>query len=400
MAIAPLKGIRVLDFGQVWAGPLLGVYLGDFGAEVIQVVSVARSAVQATAGVAGEPGPIAYSSLGRNRKAITLDPTNAAGQEVFQRLVAASDIVFDNFSPRAARKLGITYELLRQVNSRIIVCSMSAAGQSGPWSDLLTYGPSLTALYGIKSLLGYAGESRIQEDVADLDPTAATYAFIAVLAALRARERTGEGQLIDMAQGEAGLASLAEAFLEYSFNGRELGPSGNRNRRMAPHGIYPCLGEDRWISIAVDSEAAWHALCGVLGRPDLASDDRFVTMFRRLGNQDALDVAIGALTASQDAEELTERLQATGVAAYPVLDSFGVIANDQLAFRRAGYAVAAEGITPEQVVNPTPWRMVGSPPTVYSPARPLGADNDYVYDTILGMGAAERAKFSARGAFG
>ena len=400
MTIAPLAGIRVLDFGEVWAGPLLGVYLGDFGAEVIQVVSVSRAAVQATAGMASEPGPIAYSSVGRNRKAITLDPTNPAGQEIFQRLVAVSDIVFDNFSPRAARKLGIDFERLHDVNPRIIVCSMSAAGQTGPWSDLLTYGPSLTALYGIKSLLGYAGESRIQEDVADLDPTAATYAFIAVLAALRARERSGEGQFIDMAQGEAGLASLAEAFLEYSLTGRELGPTGNRNRRMAPHGIYPTVGDDRWISITVDSEVAWHALCSELGGTTLANDDLFATMFRRMGNQDALDAEIGALTVARDAEELTERLQAVGVAAYPVLDSFGVIANDQLAFRRAGYAVDAPGISAEQVVNPTPWRMAVSPPTVYSPARPLGADNDYVFDTILGLSLKERADLQARGAFG
>jgi crotonobetainyl-CoA:carnitine CoA-transferase CaiB-like acyl-CoA transferase len=197
-------------------------------------------------------------------------------------LVAVSDVVLDNFSPVGRRKIGLDYSRLRQVNPRIIVAALSAAGQEGPWSDVLTYGPSLTALYGMKSLLGYAGESELQEDVADLDPIAATYATVAILASLRARERTGEGQFIDMAQGESGVATLAEPVLEYTMNGRVMGPMGNQHRMMAPHGIYPSAGDDAWVSIAVDSEAAWQSLCTVLHCTELCEDSRFVDMSVRL----------------------------------------------------------------------------------------------------------------------
>ena len=399
--IAPLKGLRVLDFGQVWAGPLLGVYLSDFGAEVIQVTSAARAAVQASAGSGvAETDARIYSNLGRNRRAITLDPSTEAGKALLHRLVAVSDIVFDNFSPRAALKLGLDYSVLSEVNPRVVVCSMSAAGQRGPWSDVLTYGPSLTALYGLKSLLGYAHETTIQEDVADLDPTAATYALIAVLAALRARERTGRGQFIDMAQGEAGVAGLAEAVLEYGLNGRVMGPTGNRHRAMAPHGIYPTSAEDSWISISVDSERAWHELCRVLACDQATRDPRFRTMFNRLNHQDELDALVGERTAGHDKFELTEALQAAGVAAFPVLDAYGLVVDEQLSYRRARYAVAVEGIEPSDILNPTPWLMAASPPTVYGPSRPVGADNDYVFRELLGLEDIEMSSAQKWGAFG
>jgi crotonobetainyl-CoA:carnitine CoA-transferase CaiB-like acyl-CoA transferase len=381
----PLAGIRAIDFGQVWAGPLLGQYLADFGAEVIQITTRERAAVQLSGG-AGTAGlsPISYSNMGRNRRSFALDTTSEEGRKLFHRLVAASDIVFDNFSPRGASRVGIDYATLSAVNPRIIVASLSAAGQDGPWRDLTTYGPSLTALYGIKSLLGYAGETEIQEDVADLDPTAATYAFIAVMAALRARERTGVGQFIDMAQGEAGMASLAEAVLEYTLNGRVMGPTGNRHRALAPHGIYPTAGDDCWISITVDSERAWDVLCQALGSEALAGEERFRTMYRRLQAVDALDGAIGAATVNFSAQDLTARLQEAGVAAYPVLDTYGVVSDPQLAYRRARCGVAVASLTPEEVYNPTPWLLSATPPTVYGPSRAVDADHEYVLDEVLG----------------
>ena len=387
----PLAGIRAIDFGQVWAGPLLGQYLSDFGAEVIQVTTPERAAVQLTGG-AGTAGlsPISYSNMGRNRRSLALDTTSASGRELFHRLVAVSDIVFDNFSPRGAGRVGIDYATLSAINPRIIVASLSAAGRDGPWRALATYGPSLTALYGIKSLLGYTGETSIQEDVADLDPTAATYAFVAVMAALRARDRTGVGQFIDMAQGEAGMANLGEAVLEYTLNGRVMGPTGNGSRSMAPHGIYPAAGDDAWIAIAVDSESAWDGLCTTLGAGALATGGRFRTMYRRLRAVEAVDAGIAALTASFDAHDLAARLQAAGVAAYPVLDTYGVVADPQLAYRRALHGVVVAGLTANEVFNPTPWLLSETPPTVYGPSREVGADNGYVLGEVIAPPSRDR----------
>lgn len=384
---SPLAGIRVLDLGQVWAGPLLGVYLADFGAEVIRVETGARAGLQSGAPQPStDPAlPQSYEGLARNRRSVSLDLAHPYGRDLLLRLAGVSDIVFDNLSPRALRKLGIGYETLRQVNPRIIVASLSAAGQHGPWADVLTYGPSLTALYGIKSLLGYAGETAIQEDVADLDPTAATYALIAILAALRWRDRTGEGQFIDMAQGEAGVAALAEPVIDYTWNGRVAGPTGNRHRTMAPHGIYPTAGEDAWISISVDGDAAWRALCAIAGRPSCADDPRFHDTYARLQHQAELDALLDDWFKAFDARELAGHLQEAGVAAFPVLNTLGVIADEQLEHRRTNVRIAVEGTAVTHLLTGTPWGLSATPPTVYGPARPIGADNAYVLGTVLGL---------------
>jgi crotonobetainyl-CoA:carnitine CoA-transferase CaiB-like acyl-CoA transferase len=398
----PLEGVRVLDFGQVWAGPLLALFLADFGAEVIRITSPAREAVQPGVGAqVFDPADVrAYDGLYRNRVNLSLDPTTEAGREILDRLVAVSDVVLDNFSPVGRSKLGLDYSRLRQVNPRIIVAALSAAGQSGPWSDVLTYGPALTALYGIKSLLGYAGESELQEDVADLDPLAATYATVAILASLRAREQTGEGQFIDMAQGESGIATLVEPVLEYTMNGRVMGPTGNQHRVMAPHGIYPSAGDDSWVSIAADSEAAWQSLCTVLHCTELREDSRFLDMSVRLQHRDELDSLLSACTESRDAVELTAELQQAGVPSYPVVKTLGALADPQLCFRRELVRIAVDGIPASGLFTGTPWRMSESPPTIHTPAKEVGADNDLVFRDILGMTDEEVERAAAAGALG
>jgi len=396
--VGPLTGLRVLDLGQVWAGPLLGLYLADFGAQVIKVESVARNAIQG--GARPTPpatDPSAYDSLVRNRLSVSLNLTNPAGQEMFHRLVEVSDVLFENFSPRGARKLGLDYAILREINPRLIMASLSAAGQTGPWSDVMTYGPSLTALYGIKSLLGYPGDTAIQEDVADLDPTAATYALVAILAALEARDVSGVGQFIDMAQGEAGAAAMAEAFIEYEMNGRIMGPMGNRHRTMAPHGVYQTAGNDKWIAIAVDSEHSWRALCSILNATELQSEARFADTYGRLQNVEELDARLSALTGSWDAEQLSDDLQAAGVASYPVIAPLQTFTDQQLAFRREHALVDVEGVTAGQVFTATPWLLSASPPHIYASPRPVGADNAFVFKDVLDLTEKEISAIQAAG---
>ena len=394
--VAPLAGIRVLDLGQVWAGPLLGQYLADFGAEVIKVANPEREAMQSGPNVVLDPAdPIAYDGFGRNRLSVSVDLTTPDGREILDRLIAVSDVIFDNFSPRGVKRLGLDNERVRAINPRIVQASLSAAGQYGPWSDLVTYGPALTALYGIKSLLGYEGESKIQEDVADLDPTAATYACVAIMAALQARDRSGEGQFIDMSQGEAGATALAEAVLEYTMNGRVMGPNGNRNRTMAPHGFFATAGDDAWISIAVDSDEAWRQLCEVLEIADLASDARFAEAAARLEHRGELDALLTKRTEAWGASQLAERLQAVGVASYPVLDLYGALSDPQLAHRRELISVAAPGIDASRIFTATPWRMSESLATIRMPAKAVGEDSELVFREVLQMTDEEIARTTA-----
>lgn len=246
-----LDGIRVVDQGHVWAGPLLGMFLADLGAEVIKVGAPHRrsgvsmgSQRTPVGNIGGDRGdtpaddPRAFHGLDRGKMSVSIHLGDPRGVEVYKRLVAVSDIVLENFSPRVMPSLGLGWETLREVNPRLIMISLSATGATdAPWRDLVTYGPSLAALYGLKSLLGYAGDPQPREDTADLDPTAAGHAMVAVLAALEHRERTGEGQFIDLAQGEATLQRAAEPLMDY----RErpaLPASATRGSRHAPHGLF------------------------------------------------------------------------------------------------------------------------------------------------------------------
>ena len=226
----PLSGIRVVDHGHVWAGPLLGMSFRDMGAEVIKIQTPGTSSGVSMAGQ-GMPGTATeqvdthdqmnYHTLDRGKKSLTLNLKTSEGKEIYKRLIKLSDVVIENFSSRTMGSLGLSYKVLNELNPRIIMASLSATGSSpGPWKELVSYGPSLSALYGIKSLLGYQDSDQPVEDQADLDPTAAGHAFLAILAALEMREETGVGQHIDMSQGESGIQRIAEPIMDFFFNGR------------------------------------------------------------------------------------------------------------------------------------------------------------------------------------
>lgn len=386
----PLEGVRVLDLGQVWAGPQLGCYLGDMGAEVVLIQSAPRAAVSpgllAIDGVTDPEDPRAYNGLGRNRLSVSLNLAHPDGRAIFLRLVEQSDVVFDNFSPRAIRELDIGYDVLAGVNPKIIVASLSATGREGQWSDLLTYGPSLAALYGYKSLLGYPEDGLLQEDISDLDPTAATFALVPILAALRSRRRTGKGEFIDLAQGAALLAMLAGPVLDYTMNGRVSGPTGNRHDLMAPYGVYPAAGADAWVAIAVDTDAAWVSLCRVMGHAGDPAAAVYASGYSRLRHRHDVDDLLGRWTASWDAEELAGALQEAGVGSYPVVDTYGALNDVQLEHRRDGrFAVDGATITSAEIYTGMPWRFSLTPPQIRSGVKPIGADNALVLQGILGL---------------
>jgi benzylsuccinate CoA-transferase BbsF subunit len=238
----------------------------------------------------------------------------------------------------------------------------------------------------MKSLLAYHDDpTAILEDVADLDPTAATYAFFGALAALMYRERTGKGQYIDMAQGEAGFCSLGEAAMDYVMNNRVARPHGNRHPTMAPHGMYPCAGDDEWIAIAVETDDEWENLRQVMGVPAWSGDERFVDCFGRLQHQDEIDACLGAWTRNFAAQELSERLQAAGVAAFPLFTVLRIFQDPHYVARRRTVQTAAEHIDHELVVYGIPWKLSGTPGAIRRPTVPTGTDNNYVFGGLLNL---------------
>ena len=409
----PLDGIRVIDHGHVWAGPLLGMMMADLGAEVIKVgpphrqSGVSMGGRQSPVGsLGGDRGatppddPRAFHGLDRGKISIAIHLGDPRGLELYKRLIARADVVFDNFAPRVMPSLGLDYQTLSAVNPRIIMASLSAAGATpGPWRDLVTYGPSLAALYGLKSLLGYAADPQPREDTADLDPTAAGHAFIAVLAALEYRERSGKGQFIDLAQGEATLQRAAQPLMDYLLNRRDAGPQGNRSAGLAPHGVYPAHGDDAWLAIVVRSDDEWASLrqlaAGALDNPGW---DRAL---HRLQDQDALDDALAAWTRTHDAATLAERLQQAGVPAFPMMSPIDLLTDPDFAsLNAAAIDLSAEAAAPARngaLYVGTPWKMQRSPAALRAPTPNRGEHDDYIYGDLLGLTDSERSELREAG---
>ena len=390
----PLSGYRVVDFSWVWAGPLLGELLADMGAEVIKVETNKRlDSARLTPGrsTVGPETDFVFHSMNRNKLGITVDMTDPRGAKLIRELISISDVALDNFSPMGLKKLNLQYEELSQANPQLVMISLPAAGQHGPLSNIVTYAPSLGALCGYSSIIGYPGERVLGEQTPYLDVTSSIHGAFAVLSALYYRERTGKGQYIDMAQIEVGASVIGEAFMEYFMNGRVLGTMGNRSPTMAPHNNYPCLGEDRWVSIAVDTEEEWRSFCAALGNPPWVKQKRFSDKFNRQRNLEELDRLVSAWTINLSNYEVMDILQKAGVAATPCLDLTERFSDPHYAVRGTHLQVEhpATGI---DIIAGIPFKLSGTPGEVRCPAPMLGQHNNYVFRELLGRTESEIAQ--------
>jgi crotonobetainyl-CoA:carnitine CoA-transferase CaiB-like acyl-CoA transferase len=322
----PLAGIRVADFTWAIAGPQAARVLADLGAEVIRVENEAHLD-SSRLGSQGDRETDSYNTrplfnnLNRNKLSITANLNHPSGRAVVERLIAASDVLVENFSAGVLVRLGLGYDRLRELNPRIIAASLSGFGQTGRDARYITWGHVAGAVSGCAAMSGLPGYEPASWGHSYLDHVAGFHGAIAVLMALRHREQTGAGQYIDISQIETGMTLCGVPVLDFQVNGRPYERVGNRSRHpaVAPHGAYRCRddedGNDRWIAVAADTEAQWGALCGALGLDEAASDPRFATNEGRVAHQDVLDALIGARTRGLDALELMYTLQAVGVTA-------------------------------------------------------------------------------------
>ncbi len=399
----PLEGIRVVDFCWVYAGPLMTFILGDLGAEVIKIESrkrldgtrLGRSIVGDRARVDAtdkellpELQPLNHG-LNRNKLSLTVDIADPRGLDLIHRLVRAADIVADNFAAGVMERRGLGYDELRQIKPDIIALSLSGAGQTGPLRDVLAYANTLAPLSGLGQLIGYDGEAPLGVTYpAFADANASIRAAGALLAALYHRNRTGEGQCIDVSEWECALMGIEEALFDYQWNGRITGPKGNHHARFAPHNTYPCVGKDQWVSIVVRNETEWAAFRQALGDPLWAAEERFADAYQRQQNLAVLDRHIAAWTREQTAQEVTTRLQAVGVPAFPAYTVEDIFADPHFQERGVVAEVEHPMLGPEHVPA-SPWKLNTTPPSVRRHAPLLGQDNDYVLRTVLGMSKEE-----------
>jgi len=396
----PLSGIRVADFTWVWAGPFCTLQLAHMGAEVIRVESMRRICVtrMLPPWPGGQPAINRsgyFNQYNQGKRSITLDLSKPEAVEVAKKLVAISDVAAENFAAGVVERLGLSHEVLRQVRPELIMISMSGYGQTGPESQYVSYGPAQVPLSGLSSLTGYAGWPPMHAGMSYGDPNAGLHAAFAVLAALLYRERTGQGQYIDMSQWESSMAVLAEGIMEYTMNRTQPPRNGSRIPGMAPHGVFPCSGEDRWVSIACGSDEEWRALCAVMGSPELADDPPFRTLADRKANEDELERIISGWTSTLDPFEATARLQAAGVAAFPPLMNRELAEDPHLNAR--GFFIEKEH--PEVGVMKhagIPWRMSETPCEVWRSAPTMGQDNQYVFGELLGLSSQHIADLVQR----
>lgn len=326
MTDMPLSGIRVCDLTWIIAGPTATRVLADFGAEVIRVEhQQSVDPIRVGRPILGERTTLNNSGFfnyfNRNKKSVLLNVRHPLGMELLHRLIAVSDVVIENFSSGVLESWELGYEQQKAINPGIIYCSISGFGHSGRDKHFTTWGPTAQALSGLTLMSGLPGKPPAGWGYSFMDHTAGYYGAIAIMMALHHRNKTGEGQHIDISQVEAGMILTGPAVLDYTVNGRswrrEGMPPGNRawEPALAPHNTYRCKGEDRWIAIAVRSDAEWQAMVRAMGEPAWAADAKFATLEGRLQHQDELDEHIGAWTADREDYAVMMTLQAAGVPA-------------------------------------------------------------------------------------
>lgn len=400
--LPPLEGLKVLDLAWVVAGPLVGRTLADFGATVVRVESSKRLD---TARVLG-PFPngetdiqasVAFENCNAGKLGLTLDLGREDARAVARDLAAWADVVIESFVPGQMAKFGLDYESLKAINPNLIMVSSSLMGQTGPNAQLTGFGNIGAALSGMQRLVGERGEPPLGPFGPYTDYVAPRFTLLALLAAIDRRRRTGEGGHLDISQAEATVSLIAPQILDYEANGHIAEAQGNRDAQAAPNGVFRTRGEDRWVAITARNDDEWRRLAGMIGRPALAEDPRFATLESRKANEDALEAILSAWAADLDAAEIERTLQAQGVPAHVVADTYDVVADPQLG-RLGAFVRLPHPRFGETIFDAARFRMSETPARYERTAPTFGRDNDHVLAEVLGYAPDRIDALKAAGA--
>ncbi len=385
----PLEGIRILDFTHVLAGPFCTRLLADMGADVVKVNSTKRAAAN------NAPSSPYYAIWNRNKRALALDMSQDDAKGVARSLVSQADVVIDNFSLGVLDRWGIGFDDVSSSNDQVIYVQMSGMGSGGPWSDFVTYAPTIHALAGLTYTTGVPEGGPIGLGFSYNDHQAGLHGAVAILSAIEARRQTGKGQRIDLAQFEVGAAMIGVSLLDYFVNGREARPCGNRlpYDKFAPHGCFQCRSDgddildERWLAIVCRDDDEWQALCSVMGAPDWCREEAFCSPEARCENAEELDRHMNAWTRDQDANELMYTLQSAGVPAGIVQTGIDLAESDpQLqAHEFIRFMDEPHPRLGETFADRLPIYFEKTPCEIYERSRLLGEDNVSVLADWLGM---------------
>jgi benzylsuccinate CoA-transferase BbsF subunit len=396
--LGALAGIRVVELGFAAAGPLVGKYLANFGAEVIRLESRLAADVFRTTyppfkdGIVKPDGAAMFAFYNDGKRSATLNLKHPTGVALARELIGKADIFVESFTPGTVARLGLGAETLRADNPGLIVLSSCNQGQTGPHAFHPGYGSQLSALAGFVQLLGEPDSTPVLLYGPYIDYVAVGYGAIGVLAALERRKRTGAGCTIDLSQYEAGLQFLTPTILEFAANGRIPGRAGNADAVAAPHGVYRCAGPDRWVALSVWTDDQWQAL------RDLTGIEGPATAAERRAARVQLDDRVGTWTATRDRDDVVTLLRGKGLRVAPVLTISELFSDAQLAHRGMWPVVKHPTIGDMHVMAP-PFRLSTTSSLQVSAGPTVGADNDHVFGEILGLSLDERRRLERDGVF-
>ena len=400
MPDSQLQGLRVIDLSQVYAGPYAGKLLADMGAEVIRVESpfrTSRGGLEPQEGAVypdGQPGErpynrsAYYNELNRNKLAVSMDLSKDDGKEIFRKLVGISDVVLENFSPRVMDNLGLDYQSLKEVHPGIIMVSISAYGQTGPYRDHVSYGRGIEAMTGFSEMMGYPGGPPMAPGIVYADVAAGLHAAFAVLMALRHRRQTNTGQYIDLSLRESLTALLGEQMLGNQMNQELPVKEGNSDNSLSYQGCYRCRGDDKWVVVAVSSLEDWGKLIGALDNPEWGEDYNFKSIADLEQSRTEIDMMIEEWTIKYYPQEAMNILQKAGVKAGAVLNTAELSENAHLKVR--GFLQSVKHPEAGTRVHPgVPWKVNGEVQLIKKPAPCFAQHNEYVFGRLLGMRPGE-----------
>jgi crotonobetainyl-CoA:carnitine CoA-transferase CaiB-like acyl-CoA transferase len=379
---APLDGLRIIEVTANWAGPVAGRFLADLGADDVKIEWATRPATRAlfwvgpTQDQQRQPWHRAmyFNEMNRNKRSVCVDLSKPDGKAAFLELVKTADIVLENNSARVMPNLGLGYDVLREVNPSLIMVSMSGYGADGPRRDWVAYGANIETTSSLTSITGYPDGQLSRTTLFYADPVSGNYAAVAMMAALHHRARTGEGQWVEMSLNECGVTYCVDALVTLQQTGEVRPPMANRDPRVAPQGVYRCIGTDNWVALTVRSGDEWRAVASLIGRDDLADDADLATLEGRWARHDELDAAISAWTAGLEQYEVAEALQARGVPAGPVLANWQIMPDPHI-YARGMYQSVVFPVVGAYPTPTWPWRFERTPAAITRPA-PLFAEHN------------------------
>lgn len=392
----PLDDIRVIEIGQLLAGPFCGQLLGDFGAEIIKIEDPGRGDPMREWGREKPYGKsLWWPVVARNKKSVTANLRDPRAQDLVRRLIADADVLLENFRPGTLERWGLSPDELWKINPRLIVTRVTGFGQTGPYAARAGYGSIGEAMGGIRYVTGDPDRPPARAGISLGDSLAATFACLGTLVALHHRTRTGRGQVVDSAIYEAVLAMMESLLPEYQVAGYQRERTGTTLPNVSPSNVYP-TADGEMVLIAANQDTVFRRLVEVMGEPELADDPRYATHSARGESMEELDGRIARWSSTIPADELLERLHGGGVPAGRIFRARDMFADPHFAAREAIVRLTHPELGEFAMHNVVP-KLSESPGAVRRVGPELGEHNEEIYHHLLGLSADDIASLHSAG---